>query len=151
MKSPIISNDVTEALMNFDYRIVRAPFVGDGYIDLFFMGELEYALDNEQGKFCNFYPEAMTWATDYDRQDNQIAFSDNAVTCALNNFFRAPMSIVQIDEDRLNKMLSVFYMKEQEHMAFSTTSINKFWQLPLFERKIGKDVPMQCSIRFKDI
>jgi len=63
MKSRIVSNDIVDALMNFDYRHVRAPYVGNGFIDFFFMGELEYALDNEQGTYCTWAPKPMKWAT----------------------------------------------------------------------------------------
>jgi len=56
MKSPIVSNDIVDALFNFDYRQVRSPYVGNGYIDFFFMGELEYALGNKQGEFCKWDP-----------------------------------------------------------------------------------------------
>jgi hypothetical protein len=33
--------------MNFDYRQVRKPYVGNGFIDFFMVGELEYTLDKK--------------------------------------------------------------------------------------------------------
>jgi hypothetical protein len=71
------------------------------------------------------------------------------VTCALNNLLRAPISFIQLDEDRINKMLSVF--KSDRNFDFTTSSIAKYGKVPLFERKMGKDVKLAAELRFKDV
>jgi len=63
MHSRVISNDETYAMMNLDYRQVRKPYVGNGFIDFFMVGEVEYAMDNRMGQLCDFSPKPMKWAT----------------------------------------------------------------------------------------
>jgi hypothetical protein len=148
MTSRVISNDITYAQMNFDYRQVRKPYVGNGFIDFFSVGELEYTLDKKQGTFCDFSPKPMSFATQEDKQDNQVVVSETAAKCALINYFRAPISYVQIDQDRINKMLSVW--KIDKPFKFSTSSIAKDAKIGLFERKLGKNIDLAGEFKFKN-
>ena len=70
------------------------------------------------------------------------------MSCALNNFFRAPIARIQIDSDRVNKMLSVF--KIDKEFEFTTSSIAEYGRIPLFERKMGRDVPLACELRYSN-
>jgi hypothetical protein len=62
-RTPIITNDIVETWFNFDYRQVKAPYIGNGFVDFFMMGELEYAYDSAQGTTCQFNPKAMNWVS----------------------------------------------------------------------------------------
>lgn len=45
-------------------------------------------------------------------------------------------------------MLSVF--KVDHHIEFTTSKIAKEAKILLFERKMGKDIPLACELRFKN-
>lgn len=46
----------TESLFTFDYRNTRSPYIGNGYIDMYFLGELNYGVSRDQ---CTMEPEYM--------------------------------------------------------------------------------------------
>jgi hypothetical protein len=94
------------------------------------VGEIEYAMDNRMGQFCDFAPEPMKWTTQEDKQDNQFVISETAARCAMINYSRAPISWVNVDQDRINKMLSIW--KIDEPFRFDTTSIANDFRISLF-------------------
>ena len=53
------------------------------------------------------------------------------MACGLNNLFRAPISFIQLDGDRLNKMFEMW--KLERPFEFTTSSIAKFGKINLFE------------------
>jgi len=88
------SADVT-----IDYRNTMTPYIGEGYIDLFFLGEMIY---NGQG--CELENDPMDFL---DEQMSQLVISESAMTCILNQYAKSPIGYFNLNEERWNRLWNV--------------------------------------------
>lgn len=126
----------TAATFDFDFRNTRSPFIGDGYIDLYFLGEL---LQNN--KNCTMEPDYM----DFINSDtfSQLVVSESAATCAANTMASSAIGMIDLDTKSLRTLLNL------PHFHFNTTTVAQ--QIPIFQEKLGDDVPLQLTLSYKDI
>jgi hypothetical protein len=73
IKSPFPGQD-TEATFDFDFRNTRSPFIGEGYMDMYILGELTY-----ENNTCTLEPDYM----DFIHSDtfSQLVISESAASC----------------------------------------------------------------------
>jgi len=107
----------TAATFDFDFRNTRSPFIGDGYIDLYFLGEL---LHND--KNCTMEPDYM----DFINSDtfSQLVVSESAATCAANTMASSSIGMIDLDTDSLRTLLKL------PNFHFNTTTVAQ--QIPIF-------------------
>ena len=91
--SPFAGQD-TSSIFTFDFKNTRSPYIGDGYIDLYFLGELLYRpwgiKDGEHGstfEACTLEPDYMSFMNS--ETFSQLVFSESAASCMLNSFSQA--------------------------------------------------------------
>lgn len=128
--------------MSLDFRNTKSPYIGEGFIELFYIGELAHKhLSTSE---CNMDPKFMKFMSH--STFTQWAISESAMTCMANAFAKSEIGHIMLNKDKLNKMFSRYKMKE---LKFDTTSIKK--HLPLFEYKMGKNKPLHVDLSFKDV
>ena len=66
------------AMFTIDYRNTIDPYIGEGWIDLFFLGEYIY-----EGKGCDLEHDEMDFMGDIDTAYSQLMISESAMTCIL--------------------------------------------------------------------
>jgi len=69
----------SESLFTFDYRNTRSPYIGNGYIDMYFLGELNYGVSRDQ---CTMEPEYMDFVNA--ATFSQLVISESAASCFMN-------------------------------------------------------------------
>jgi len=107
----------------FDYRNVKSPYIGDGYIEFYIFGELVHA-DHR----CALVPDEMTFINS--EKFSQFVVSESAATCTLNNFMASPIGRIELNTDKVNQL---FY---RDDLRLDTDFI--FDYMPVFRNTIGK-------------
>lgn len=88
------------ATFDFDFRNTRSPFIGDGYIDLFFLGELMH-----NDKNCTLEPDYMDFINS--ETFSQLVVSESAATCAANTMATSPIGSIDLDTTSLRTLLKL--------------------------------------------
>jgi hypothetical protein len=74
---------------------------------------------------------------------SQLVVSESAAGCILNNLAVSPIGRLILDENRINQLF------KKSGMKFNTNSLATY--LPIFQQKLGENVPMGLHLRFKNI
>lgn len=53
----------TSSVFSFDYRNTRSPYIGNGYIDVYFLGELNYGVHRDECTIEADYMDFVNSAT----------------------------------------------------------------------------------------
>ena len=130
----------TEGIFYFDFRNTQSPFIGEGYLDSYFLGELMYNPhpDLKEGDHgfnaaaCNLEPDYMSFMNS--ETFSQLVFSESAASCMLNSFSQAQIGRIHLNEDKINKLFST------DGIGYDSTYIAP--QIPIFEEKLGENVPL---------
>mgnify|MGYP000194203781 CR=1 FL=1 len=124
----------------FDYKNTKQPYIGEGWIDLYFLGEFIY-----QGQGCDLAPDEMDFLNN--NQFSQLVVSESAASCILNQFARSNLGVIDLNEKRFNQILRI------DGIPLTTESISP--HLPLFEEKLGLNSSVSHDLRivlgYKDI
>jgi hypothetical protein len=107
----------TAANFELDYRNTVDPFLGEGWMDTYFLGEILYG-----GQGCDLEPDFFDFMDD--QEFSQLVISESATTCGLNNIARSPIGKLDLNEQRLNQFFGV------NNLKFDTTSFAK--HIPVF-------------------
>ena len=109
--------------MSADMRNVRSPYIGDGFMQLFYSGELAYKhLNNNK---CKMDPKPMKFHEH--STYSQWVVSDAAATCMANAFAESPIGMVKLNKEHIASMFKDY----DQALEFDTSSIAK--HLPLFK------------------
>ena len=80
----------TEATFEFDFRNTKSPYIGDGYIDLFFLGEIIHP-----GHECTIEPDYMDFINS--ETFSQLVISESAAKCMANTIAASPIGVVHMN------------------------------------------------------
>lgn len=105
MNDPVDGED-QKADFVMDWRHTRPPYVANDHIQFHLMGEMKY--DDGQADTCNQDPEYATYMAQEDKSFSQMVVTEAAAKCALTAISRSPIGWLTINEERLNKMFSMF-------------------------------------------
>lgn len=112
------------------------PFLGQGWMDSYFLGELTY-----NGKGCALEADYFDFMDD--QEFSQLVISESAASCALSNIALSNIGKLDFNEKRLNQFFSV------DNLKFDTSAFAK--HIPIFEEKLGKNKPLRAQISFKNV
>ena len=102
----------SSSVFTFDYRNTRSPYIGSGYIDIYFLGELNYGLHRDE---CTMEPDYMDFINS--ATFSQLVVSESAASCFMNSWARSHVGKFNLDEDKINLLLETDWIK------FNTTAI----------------------------
>jgi hypothetical protein len=124
-----------------DFRQTQQPNQGEGFLDIFFVGEILEGLEKSK---CTEHPIEDS-GIHFLNEDtmSQLVVSESAVTCFANQLADTPLMQLDLNEDRWNQMFGV------DDFKFDTSSLATM--LPIFKDKLGSDVPLKLKVSFKDI
>jgi hypothetical protein len=102
LKSPFAGQN-TKAAFEFDYRNTQSPFIGEGFMDLYFLGELLYVpgkgmkKDEHGSEFipCTLQPDAMGFLNT--ETFSQLVITESAFTCMLNSISQSPIGKLHLN------------------------------------------------------
>uniref|UniRef100_A0A7S3IHA3 Uncharacterized protein n=2 Tax=Strombidium inclinatum TaxID=197538 RepID=A0A7S3IHA3_9SPIT len=135
LPSPLAGQD-TSAKFTFDYRNVRSPFIGDGYMEMYLFGEFLHG-----SEACELDADYMDFINS--EKFSQLVVSESAMTCILNNFAASPIGKVELDSHRMDQLFS------QSGLKFDTTLLKDY--IPVLYKKVGKDVDLTLVLEFEKI
>lgn len=135
MPSPFHGQN-TVANFELDYRQTVDPYLGEGWMDSYFLGEITY-----NGEGCTLEADYFDFMDD--QEFSQLVISESAATCALNNIAKSPIGRLDFNEDRLNQFFAV------NNLKFDTTNFAK--HIPIFKEKLGNNKPLRVKITYKDV
>lgn len=120
----------------FDYRNVWNPYIGDGYADFFFAGEL---LSPKYEGCEDMKPSMMQFSnSDF----SQLVVSEAAATCLMTTISKSKIGKYQINKDKLRILFG------NDKLRFDTQSISP--QIPIFKEKIGAEKPLLLELGYAD-
>jgi len=133
------------SIMSFDYRQTRSPYIGDGYLEFYYVGELAHNyLDNSKCKMDDIKPmKFMSHET-----ASQWVISEEAATCMANAFAESEIGTIRLTGEKLSKMFQGFTRK-QLNIPFTSTSLKQ--HIPMFYEKLGRDYKLRLDLSFKDL
>lgn len=129
----------TVSTFTFDYRNTRSPYIGDGFIDIYFLGELNYGIHRDQ---CQIEADWMDFVNS--QTFSQLVISESAASCWMNQWAQSSIGKFDLDEERVNLLF-----EQNGTIKFSSTSAKEMG-IPIFYQKIGGDIPMKIEVHYKD-
>lgn len=133
----LVRGQNTWDLFNLDLRNTQSPYIGEGWIDFFFHGELQYA-----GKGCELAADNLEFSVAGSTM-SQIVVSESAATCLAN----------RVAESAIGKLIlnstTVSALWDDPEEDFTTTSLGKHF--PIIEQKLGKGRPLTGETSVKDV
>ena len=100
----------TKATFDFDFRNTQSPFIGEGYMDSYILGELTYKPNsNLKAGVHGFTSSSCTLDPDYMSFMNsdtfsQIVITESAFSCMMNSVSQSPIGQIHLDSHTMNKM-----------------------------------------------
>lgn len=101
LPSPFKTESYKKSTFTFDYRNTQSPNIQEGYIDLFFLGEILYEphkwlkgtnMHGANSHVCTLEPDYMTFSnTDI---FSQLVISESAATCMANSFAASSIGLL---------------------------------------------------------
>lgn len=128
----------TYDIFDLDYRNTQSPYIGDGFINFYYLGELMY---KKQG--CTIEPDFMNFSNE--EAFSQWVISESAATCMANSLARSNIGHVHLNKEKLTKLFN----KPDLDVEFNSSSIAK--HIPMFQEKIGSNQPLKLELSFKDV
>jgi len=123
-----------------DFRNTEDPYITDGYADFRFMGELSSPWHSG----CeNFSPDYIWWYGDH--PESQLAVTEASADCIANVLQDSPLGTFKINKVNLNELFHL----EEGHLNFDTTSLAQY--LPIFEQKLGSNVPIELDLSYRNM
>jgi len=90
----------TSSVFSFDYRNTRSPYIGNGYIDVYFLGELNYGVHRDECKIEADYMDFVNSAT-----FSQLVVSESAASCWMNEWAKSSIAKFDLDDEKVNLIL----------------------------------------------
>lgn len=108
-----------------DYRHTIAPYIGEGYIQMFIVGILQY-----NGEGCTLEPTKLDFKQDA-TQYSQFVISESALACMLNQVAKSKIGKLDLNESRFNSLFLTSGVKLDSQSIYE--------HLPIFQNKLGQD------------
>ena len=124
-------------MFTLDFRNTQSPYVGDGWIDFFIHGELQYG-----GQGCDIVADNLQFSTTGSTL-SQLVISESAATCIANSVARSRLGHINLNTQTVSELWN------DPTMNFTTTSLGKHF--PILEKKLGKNLNLVGQTSFKDI
>ena len=86
--------------MSLDFRNTRNPYIGNGFIEFFYVGELAHNIMSLSA--CDMDPKKMKFLPH--STFSQWVISENAASCMANAFARSEIGHIQLNKEKINKM-----------------------------------------------
>lgn len=121
-----------------DYRHTHKPFIGDGFIDMYLVGDLVF-----RGEICQIEPATMGF---HQNGFSQLAVSESAMSCYLNQLAKSSIGQIELDEERFNQLFGTL------NVQLNTQSI--YEHLPIFQNKLGQNsqpMPLKLKISYSNV
>jgi hypothetical protein len=90
----------TAANYEFDFRNTMSPYIGEGYIDLFFLGEIIHP-----GHECNIEPDYMNFVNS--ETFSQLVVSESAAKCMANTMAASPIGFIHLNTHTMRELFRV--------------------------------------------
>lgn len=113
---------------HLDFRNTNDPYIGEGFIDFYFLGELLYGNSG-----CILDPDHLTFQ-DFETNYSQLVISESAATCLMQNFAESPIGHLELNTNKINQLF------ERTDIRLDSTGLNKL--MPVFEDKLGANQPL---------
>lgn len=133
----LVRGQNTWDIFNFDFRNTQSPYIGEGWIDFFLHGELQYA-----GKGCQLDADNLEFSVAGSTL-SQIVVSESAMTCIANRLTESNIGKVVLNTQTVSDLW------DDPETVFTTSSLGKHF--PIIEQKLGKDRPLTGMTTFKDV
>lgn len=121
-----------------DYRMTQTPAIYQGFMDLWFVGEVSYS-----GTGCNIEHDPINFYLN-DPMRSQIVITETAAQCILQKFAQSPIGYVDLNEERWNRLFRLDGRPDRARMGLNTDDIAK--HLPIFKEKLGHGAPKDLRI-----
>ena len=103
----------TKATFDFDFRNTQSPFIGEGYMDSYILGELTYKphTDLKEGDHgftstsCTLDPDYMSFMNS--DTFSQIVLTESAFSCMMNSLSQSPIGQIHLTSHTMNKMFGI--------------------------------------------
>jgi hypothetical protein len=93
------------SLMSFDYRNTRSPYIGDGFLEFYYVGEFaNNHLDNSKCDMKEIKPAKFMSHSTY----SQWVITEEAATCLANTFAESEIGHITLTGEKLSKMFQGF-------------------------------------------
>jgi len=133
------------SIMSFDYRNTQSPYIGDGYLEFRYVGEMAYQhLDNSKCKMTEIKPMKFMAHKHF----SQYVMSEEAATCWANAFSQSEIGEINLTGPKLSKLFQGFTQKPLD-IPFTSTSLRN--HIPLFFQKLGHNKKLRLDLTFKDV
>lgn len=87
--------------MSFDYRNTRSPYIGDGFLEFYYVGENAYHhLDNSKCKMDEIKPMKFMAHKTY----SSWVISEESATCMANSFAESEIGEINLTGPKLSKL-----------------------------------------------
>ena len=124
--------------LDMRHQTNRSPNIGNGYMDLFFLGEL---IHNNENCGDTIVDNNIHF---YNLQDqSQLVIGESAFQCIANQWAKSDLGKLHINEQKFNELFGV------QGYKLNTTSMAP--HIKLFQEKMGKDKPLRFNAEFRDI
>ena len=90
----------TSANYEFDFRNTMSPYIGEGYIDLFFLGEIIHP-----GHECTIEPDYMNFVNS--ETFSQLVVSESAAKCMANTMAASPIGFIHLNTHTMRELFRV--------------------------------------------
>lgn len=118
--------------------MTQAPYIGEGWIDFFINGELQYG-----GEDCNTLENDNLQFSTASSTMSQLVVSEAAATCIANQVAKSHLGHINLNSQTVRDLWG------DGKQNFTTTSLGKHF--PLLEKKLGKNRELHGFATFKDI
>ena len=134
----LVRGQNTWDIFTLDYRMTQAPYIGEGWIDFFINGELQYG-----GEDCNTLENDNLQFSTASSTMSQLVVSEAAATCIANQVAKSHLGHINLNSQTVRDLWG------DGKQNFTTTSLGKHF--PLLEKKLGKNRELHGFATFKDI
>lgn len=121
-----------------DWHPTQEPWFGHDYIDFHVLGQTIY---NNQS--CEPFKKEDTFLMNVEDK-SQIAISDEAFTCMLNQWSRSNIGFIYLNQNKFNRLF-------RSEITLDTTYLKNGLGISYFFNKFGPNMPVILILSFKDI
>lgn len=120
-----------------DIKNTQAPYIGEGYMDFYVVGDLGY-----RGSSCGNMIQNDGLSFYRSTELSQLVITQSEANCIANQFAKSDLAHYNVNEVRFNQMFM------SEGIKLDTSSLSQ--HIKIFEEKMGPNQPMRFDVKFKD-
>ena len=141
----------TWAVFDFDWKSTWSPVIGNGYIDLFILGEMFYQPydfgllepgdHGWESNACQLDPEVMDFMES--ETFSQLVITESAFSCMVNAISQSPMGLITLNTEKMN---ALFFRND---LVFDTKTLEPI--IPIFYEKLNKTSEMEVKFHMREV